>query len=70
MVRDESGANNLGRMYLDDVRSLRGEVYKATALEVLDYFFHCWENQEVYTRHHFLVLMPHESEKGNGLESG
>lgn len=64
MVRDESGANNLGRMYLDDVRSLRGEVYKATALEAFDCFV------LVYSRHHFLVLMPHESEKGNGLESG
>jgi hypothetical protein len=68
MVRDEFGVNDLGRVYLDDFRSLRGKVYKDTALEALDCFFHCWENPEVYTRHHFLLLMPHESEKGIGLE--
>jgi hypothetical protein len=69
-VRDQSGADDLGRVHLDDAERFWDEAYKAKALEVLDCNFTERGNPEIHTRHHFLVLMPHQSKKGKWIRVG
>jgi hypothetical protein len=68
-VRDESEANDLGRVHLDDANCfLDEEVYRAKAIENLSCSFN--RITGLRTRHHFLVLMPHESKKGKWVRVG
>lgn len=67
-VRDDYGSKILGSMHLDDVNWFSDEVYHGKALEVLDCCF--TKDDGRHTRHHFLVLMPHEAEAGKWVRIG